>query len=340
MNIPAARPGSQQAARPSTPAPGAPAAKRDFGAQVRTGSAQIGARIFLYGQGGVGKSTAGSDCPRPFFLCGEDGLVGPQFAHVQSLTPSSWLELLEMADWLLTTDYEWINLDTLDWVEPLVNAYVIKRDCTTQRPLANIEDYGYGKGYIVAAEEFRRLLARFDALIKAGKNVMVHAHSHIKTFNNPTGENYDRYEAKANKHMVGLVNEWADAVLFAHFDGKAVKGRNGKAKGIGGEGRILECQQSAAWYAKNRYGLPVSMPFEFTDVLPYIAHPKAVDEGADALIAEIEEMLPLLEPEDAERCRAVLAIPARASDAAFLTRLRNATRLRIPEQTTTTEEGN
>lgn len=339
MNIPAPRPGQVLATRPG-PGPLAPVppVKKDFSTKVRVGRSKIGARVFLYGVGGVGKSTAGSECPKPFFLCGEDGLVGPQFDHVQSLTPSSWLELLEMADWLLEQDFEWINLDTLDWVEPLVNAYVIKRDNTTQRPLTSIEDYGYGKGYIVAAEEFRRLLARFDALTKVGKNVMVHAHSHIKTFNNPAGENYDKYEPKANKHIVGLVQEWADAVLFAHFDGRAVKGKHGKAKGIGGEGRILECQQTAAWYAKNRYGLPTSMPFEITDVLPYIDCPKATDDEAEAILAEIEAMIPLLEEADAARCKATLAVPGKSQDAAFLTRLRNATRLRIPEPTT--EEGN
>lgn len=339
MNIPAPRPGQVLSTRPGPgPASIAPPVKKDFGAKVRVGRSKIGARIFLYGPGGIGKSTAGIECPNPFFLCGEDGLVGPQFENAQSLTPTSWPELLEMADWLLDQPYEWINLDTVDWVEPLVNAYVIKRDSTTQRPLTSIEDYGYGKGYVVAAEEFRRLVAKFDTLTRAGKNVMVHAHSHIKTFNNPTGENYDKYEPKANKHIVGILQEWSDATLFANFDGRAVKGRGGKAKGVGGEGRVLYTEQNAAWYAKNRYGLPVSMPFEFTDVLPYIERPQACADSAETILAEIEAMIPLLTEDDAARCSATLAIPGKAQDVAFLTRLRNATRLRIPEPTT--EEGN
>lgn len=342
MNIPAPRPGQHLASRPGAgpgPASLVPPVKKDFGAKVRTGRSQIGARVFLYGPGGVGKSTAGMDCPNPFFLCGEEGLVGPQFEEAKSLTPTSWVELLEMVDWLQDQPYEWINLDTVDWVEPLVNAFVIKRDSTTQRPLVSIEDYGYGKGYVVAAEEFRRLLARFDALTRAGKNVMVHAHSHIKTFNNPTGENYDKYEPKANKHIVGLLQEWSDATLFATFDGKAVKGKNGKAKGVGGEGRVLHTQQNAAWYAKNRYGLPVTMPFEFTEVLQYIAAPKAAADSAEVILAEIEAMIPFLSEEDAARCAATLAVPGKAQDAAFLTRLRNATSLRIQEPATQ-EEGN
>lgn len=326
------------AQRPGLPlAPVAPS-RKDFSAMLRKGPSKIGARLYLVGQDGIGKSTAGSELPNPLFLCGEDGLVGPQFEQTQSLTPSSWEELLEMADWFASTDNEWLVLDTLDWVEPLVFSYVVRRDSTTQRPLKNIEDYGYGKGYSVAADEFRRLLVRFDAATKVGKNIMVLAHCHIKTFNNPLGDNYDRYEAQVCKQIDALMRQWVDATLFAHFDGRAVKDRTGKAKGVGGEGRVLECVQSAGWNAKNRYGLPNQMPFEILDVLPYIAAPQASADDAAQILTEIEEMIPLLSPDDAAKCRAAIVVPGKSEDAGFLTRLRNATRLRIPTETTTEGE--
>ena len=46
-------------------------------------------RIMMIGVEGVGKSTAGASMPNPVFICGESGLVGPQFAEIPSFTPEN-----------------------------------------------------------------------------------------------------------------------------------------------------------------------------------------------------------------------------------------------------------
>lgn len=49
-------------------------------------------------------------------------------------------------------------IDSLDWLERLIWAEVVKRKPTTEkgRVVTSIEDYGFSKGYLYALEPFRR----------------------------------------------------------------------------------------------------------------------------------------------------------------------------------------
>jgi hypothetical protein len=67
-----------------------------------------------------------------------------------------------------------------------------------------------------------------------------------------TGNSPDMHEK-----VWGLTHKWADVVLFANFETFAKKDRGAmKAKGVGGDDRILYTQRTAAYDAKNRLGLP------------------------------------------------------------------------------------
>lgn len=252
-------------------------------------------RIMMIGVEGVGKSTAGASMPNPLFICGESGLVGPQFAEVQSFTPENWGEILQFLDELATNkgDFKTVVVDTLDWVEPMLYSHVC-----TKNGHKNIEDFGYGKGYVVAQQEARQLLMRLDRLNADGMNILLLCHSQIKTVNNPVGDNYDHFESKLNAKISGIFREWCDCVLFAQFDMYTRKDGM-RSKAYGGDGRIVQTTHSAAWDAKNRYGLPEVMPLDMPSIMDAITQGQPQD--TEALKEEFKSYVKEMRPDIAQK---------------------------------------
>ena len=277
----------------------------DFRAAIRKGPTEKQPRIVLIGVEGVGKSTAGAQMDAPIFLCAEDGLVGPQFAETPSFSATSWADALGFIDWLREPGhgYKTLVIDTADWLESLLFRFVCERDGK-----GSIEDYGYGKGYVVAAEEFRRFLSKLDEVNKTGVAILVLSHSQIKGFNNPTGENYDRYEPKLAKQIAGMVKEWADAVLFARFEIFTQKDRGAmKAKAFGGNNRVVHTMHSGGWDAKNRYGLPETMPLDMPTILDAIRSGNgAAGETPDAILADIRSLSASLPADKQQKVEAAI----------------------------------
>ena len=252
-------------------------------------------RIMMIGVEGVGKSTAGASMPNPVFICGESGLVGPQFAEIPSFTPENWGEILQFLDELSQNkgDFKTVVIDTLDWVEPMLYSHVC-----TKNGHKNIEDFGYGKGYVVAQQEARQLLMRLDRLNMEGMNVLLLCHSQIKTVNNPVGDNYDHFESKLNAKISGIFREWCDCVLFAQFDMYTRKDGM-RSKAYGGDGRIVQTTHSAAWDAKNRYGLPEVMPLDMPSIMEAITQGQPQD--TEALKAEFLGYVKNMRPDIAQK---------------------------------------
>src|SRR3990172_4996521 len=166
-------------------------------------------RALLYGVEGVGKSTFAADAPTPIFLGAEDGTAELDIARFP--TPESWSEVLGAVQTLTA------------------EAHNCKRDVKE-----NIEDYGYGKGYVAALDEWRLFFAAMERLRRVKPmHVLLLAHSWIKPFKNPTGDDFDRYELKLHAKAGGLAKEWTDCVLFAEHERLVAK--NDKTKrGRGG----------------------------------------------------------------------------------------------------------
>jgi hypothetical protein len=206
--------------------------------------------------------------------------------------------------------YKTIVIDTLDWMEPLCERFVIER--ANDPKIKSIEDYGYGKGLVMVAEEMRLFFSRLDACNRAGMMIVVLAHVQIKTFSNPLGENYDRYELKCSKRLGALAREWSDATLFATFSVR-VKKEGLKTKGVGGDERIVYTTHSAGWDAKNRHGLPECMSFDAHEILSAMG---IAIHDVSSLLAQARELIARL-PEE-RRFKAEQALIGREGDGRFL----------------------
>ncbi len=222
-------------------------------------------RLLLAGVEGIGKSTFGAAAPKPIFL---DTEGGTGHLDVQRFPkPTNLPDVLEALRELTEGkhDFESLVVDTVDWLEPLVWSFICQRDGKS-----DIEDYGYGKGYQAALDEWRPLIGALERLEKTrGMNIILLAHTQLRTFKNPEGEDFDRYELKLHQKAAGILKEWVKAVLFANFEQYAVKAdkdKNNKfarAKGVSTGQRIVYTERQAAYDAKNRYALPAQFPLNW-----------------------------------------------------------------------------
>jgi hypothetical protein len=227
--------------------------------KITSGKQTRAQRVVIYGVESVGKSTFAAQFPRPLFLDVEGGT-----AHLETdrAEISDAAELDAAIRECQTASYDTIVIDSIDWTERMLVDQLL-----AEHKKKSVEDFGYGKGWVMTAEKMARLLGSLESLINAGKNVVLIAHSQVKRVEPPDLlAAYDRYELKMSKQCSPLVKEWADELWFFKFKTKTVESESGRSKGIGGKERIILTTHSAAYDAKTRSGLAEELPMAWDSV--------------------------------------------------------------------------
>lgn len=210
--------------------------------------------LMVHGGPGVGKSTFAASAPDPFFIDTDN-----RTAHldVRRVKPDSWEDVLEVFRLVAKGELKCSTLvvDTLDHAEILLH-----RDLCTQHNVPTIEDIGggYGKGYVAALTEWRRFGVAMDAVRARGVGLLLLAHSQVKVFQNPAGDNYERFELKLDKRAHNFLRERVDGVGYAAFETSIVKSKDGKAKGKTSGRAVLTFAPSAAFESKRFAKFPAA----------------------------------------------------------------------------------
>ncbi|MDR0807987.1 MAG: ATP-binding protein [Gemmobacter sp.] len=93
----------------------------------------------------------------------------------------------------------------------------------------------------------------------------------IKRFDSPEHEPYDRCVIKLQTRASALLQEHSDVVLFANYQISVAKsdvGFNKKVtRALGSGARVMHTEERPAFLAKNRYGLPDTLPLMWSEFL-------------------------------------------------------------------------
>jgi hypothetical protein len=252
---------------------------------VTTGKVDRPRRILLHGVDGVGKTTFAAGAPKPIFLGAEEGTNHLDVARFP--LPETLDDIFDAIRVLTLEphDFETLAIDTLDWMEPIVWKHV----CDGAK-VDSIEDVGsgYGKGYLAALDVWRRIINAIERLQRdRHMHLVALAHSVIKSFKNPEGEDYDRYILKMNEKSASQWREWCDGVYFANYETFAKKDmRTKRVRGVSSGLRFLHTERTAAYDAKDRYGLPTSLPLSWDEFER--AATAGLPVETPALVAEIK----------------------------------------------------
>lgn len=224
-------------------------------------------KFTIYGPEGIGKSTFASKFPDPVFIDTEGSTKEIDVSRFEK--PTSWTMLMEQIRYVKEHPKvcRTLVVDTIDWAEQMCVEHV----CAKHQK-DGLESFGYGSGYIYVREEFGRFLNSLEEIVERGINVVLTAHAQLRKFEQPDELGaYDRWELKLGKKTASqispLVKEWSDALLFANYKTYSVavddKGKKHKAQG---GSRVMYTTHHPCWDAKNRYGLPDEVPFEYESI--------------------------------------------------------------------------
>lgn len=222
------------------------------------------AAIVIVGPSGVGKSSLAGNIPKaivmPFgqedtwSLLKSSGSVPvdlPVFEPARTMS-----DMMGMMESLLTEDHDHsaLVIDTVSCAERLVHEAVCNREFAGDWSERGF--LGFNRGYEVSLSDWRDWIRTIDRLRdEKDMTVVLLGHTKIANYRNPVGADYDRFVVDLHHKTWGLTHRWCDAVLFYNY-WIDVDESGLRAKGKGGHARIIHTQHSAAFDAKNRFGLP------------------------------------------------------------------------------------
>jgi len=228
-------------------------------------------RIIMYGPPGVGKTTFAVSAPDPVVVQTEDGL-GVLDATAFPLA-KSYKEVIEALTALGTEKHEFktVVINSLDWLENLI----WNRVCEAH-DVSSIEKLSYGKGYVEALNYWREFFDYTTALRDhRDMTVIMTAHSQVVRVEDPEHDAYDAHTLKLHKRAAAVCEEFSDLIAYATLKTMVRKEDKGfgqqRNRAITTGERVMHLVGTPAYLAKNRYGLPDTLPLTWQALSEHLA---------------------------------------------------------------------
>src|SRR6516225_1084779 len=224
------------------------------------------APIFLiYGGEGRGKTTLASKFPNPLAMLLERGLpAGVKLPAIDGMAAFGAVIDAIRNLYQDARGYKTLIVDTLDSLEPMLLEHVC-----TEHHWKNIESPPYGKGFVIADQQWLRFIKAITALRnKHGMTVVLVAHSTIERFDDPRAPSYTAYWPKLHKRARHLILDACDLVGFLAEElhvNTSDTGFHTRARAVSTNQRFLFVEGQPAFVAKNRYSIPpkIAIPADF-----------------------------------------------------------------------------
>lgn len=229
------------------------------------GGENEGEKVIIYGGSGMGKSSLAAMAPKPVFIGVDDG--GRKIRDARNggiIDAFDNVETFEdvraiSSNPALFAAHKTLVIDTATKTQELAVPYVLANYNKDGKKVGNLEDYGWGKGYIHQGEVMRLLLADCDILVRRGINVILLCQESAITVANAEGADYlmDGPKLVHNKQVSirSEFCEWADHVIRIGFNdttvAAAVGAKVGKVQGTDTT-RVLLAQGARHFFAKSR----------------------------------------------------------------------------------------
>jgi len=217
----------------------------------------------LYGPSGVGKTSLASHFPDAGFIIDpqEEGIKHlakfkrarkPVFIH----EAENFKGLLRQCDKIAAgkTGIRTAVFDSLTGFEKLAFHHHCKEHYDNDWSKKGFYNYSQGPKN-TAKTDWPLFIDHLNMIRAEGIHVILIAHSQIKQFSNPLGDDYDRYSPYLDKEIWSVTHRWAQLVMFYnyHFD-METRGIKPKAK-MESEERHLWTEWTPVADAKNQFGL-------------------------------------------------------------------------------------
>ena len=231
---------------------------------VRKGIEKRPPSMVIAGPAGVGKSSLAGNIPKSLVMpFGQEDTwdllksSGSVPADLPVLRPArTYSDMMEMISEVTEEDhdYKFLVIDTITCAERITHESVCNREFSGD--WSDRGFLGFNRGYEVSLSDWREFINALDRLRdERDMGIVLLGHTKVAPYRNPVGADYDRFTVDLHHKTWSLTHRWCDAVLFYNY-WIDVDESGLRAKGKGGHARVLHTQHSAAFDAKNRFGLP------------------------------------------------------------------------------------
>ena len=207
----------------------------------------------IYGPPGIGKTTFGASAPHSIIVDCENGAGAIRCSRTPYL--STWLEI---SQWLMAIEreehpYRTLVVDSIDWllrrVEEHVSGSTGKLDQTLNRSHG-----GYGNGkQVMRNHVYQTLLPQLDRIVNRGIAVILLAHAQRSEITDVDGITTEKTTAELPDGYLNVFVEWSDFVCLARLGAD--------------DQRVLVTRETSRALAKNRYGMPETIPFDWASFM-------------------------------------------------------------------------